>query len=456
MLLTAERVVVDGNVQSGVGIRITSTGAIAAVGPLSKLGRPDQNLRGRVLLPGLVNSHSHAFQRLLRGRTQVAGPLEDNFWTWRQAMYSVASRLDPDAVYVVARQAFLEMLLAGVTTVGEFHYVHHQPDGRPYGDPTALAEGVVRAAREVGIRICLIRVVYLRGDFDAPPSALQKRFCDRDIDEASEQIDLLQRRLVSLDDRRVAWGVAAHSLRAVPADAVTALKTRYGHQPFHIHVSEQPREVAACRAQHGVGPLELLAGLGVLDGLTTLVHATHPGPGELARLVGTGTLVCVCPSTEADLGDGLAPVSRLFEGQIPICLGTDGQTLCSILEEARRLEMHERLSTQRRNVLAREQGQEVAQNVLVAATRSGGYSLGLPVGRLAPDAWADAVTYDLNDPSLAGCDDDSLLAAIVFSADSRAVRDVFVGGVRVVADGEHPRAAKITRAYAATAARLAH
>lgn len=454
MLITAERVLVDDLPRAGVGVRVAGDGRIAEVGALLEMGPPDVELRGKLLVPGLVNAHSHAFQRLLRGRTQLAGPTHDSFWTWRDAMYVVASRLDPDSMYVVARHAFLEMLLAGVTTVGEFHYVHHRPDGAPYDDPSELALAVTRAANDAGVRLCLIRAVYLRGDFDAPLSPLQARFCDGAVDEAMERITALDERLATAGGSRVSLAVAAHSVRAVPIGSLAALKSWWGGQSFHIHVSEQRREVEGCMKAHGMSPVALLAENGVLDGATTLVHATHLTDGDAELIARHGSTVCVCPSTEADLGDGLGPIAELYGRGVPFALGTDGQTLSSVLAEARRLEMHERLRLERRNVLAREPGNSTASAVFTAATRGGARSLGLMAGRVEPGAHADFATYDLDDPALAGCDDASLLAALVFSSDSRAVRDVMVGGRFAVRDGEHAQAEASVRALSALGRQL--
>ncbi len=453
MILTAERVLLDGVPKSGIGLSIDKHGIIRAIGPLEELGQPDVSLAGRLLTPGLVNAHSHAFQRLLRGRTQVAATGEDSFWTWREAMYRVAGRLDPEAVYVAARQMFIELLLSGVTAVGEFHYLHHRPDGTPYPEPAELAEAVVRAGMDAGLRLCLLRVVYLRGDFDQPPSERQRRFVDRSLDEACEAIDVFQKRLLASGSDILAWGVAPHSLRAVPLDAVVAMKTRYGHQPFHLHVSEQPREVELCQKAYGARPVTLLARHGILDAGTTLVHATHIDDDEADAIAKSGTVVCICPSTEADLGDGHAPARALSARGVPVALGTDGQTLSSILGEARRLEMHERLRWGRRNVLSAP-GQSTAQRVFEAATGDGGRALGLEIGKLRRGHWADLVSFDLDDPALAGADDDSLLAALVFSTDGRAVRDVIVRGRFVVQDGVHPQAGASGKAFGAVQRRI--
>ena len=454
MLITADRIIHEGYAYRDVGIDVNEHGRIRAVAPLKELGKPDRTFTGKALMAGTVNAHSHAFQRLLRGRSQLAGPAGDNFWSWREIMYWVAQTLEPHELYVVARQSFIEMLLAGVTTVGEFHYLHHRPDGQRYDNLHAMADALVYAAREVGIRLSVIHTVYLRGDFDAAPSPQQARFCARSLDDACDQFDGLVERLISYNDPRLSWAIAAHSLRAVPIEAVVGIKVRLGHMPFHIHVSEQEREVARCLEKHQMGPVELLARSELCDACTTLVHATHLRPGEADAIAEQGALVCFCPTTEADLGDGIGPAGELFRRGVSLCLGTDGQVQPSILAEARRLEMHERLRSQQRNILARGEGDAPAKHLLAAASLHGATSLGVDTGLLHPGRWADMITLDLQDPTLAGADDHFLASHIVFSADSRAVRDVCVGGKWVVEDGHHRLAGDSAVAYNKVVSRL--
>ena len=447
MLIAADRVVIGGTIQRDVGIQVDGTGRIARVSHVDTMGTPDLTLDRRILLPGFVNAHSHAFQRLLRGRTQRAGPGSDTFWTWRDAMYHVASKLDPVGIYIASRQAFTEMLLAGVTTVGEFHYIHHQPGGIPYDDCSEMGDAVARAAMDAGIRFCMLRVIYMRGDFDEPADGLQKRFCEPTLEDVWNGIENLFRRMQAYESPLLTWGVAAHSVRAVPPDAVIGIKTSVSHLPFHIHVSEQRREVDGCIRHYGAPPVELLGRQGVLDSETTLVHATHLRAGEAKRIEGTGASVCVCPTTEADLGDGLVDASDLFKRNVPLCLGTDGQTTSSILEEARRLEMHERLRTERRNLLVRGEGDWVAKHVLDAATVHGARALDVMSGRIDPGYWADFVAFDMDTPELAGLTDEALLGGIMFSADTRAIGEVIVGGRVVVEGGQHCNQEEITPAY---------
>ncbi|MEM6730239.1 MAG: formimidoylglutamate deiminase [Myxococcota bacterium] len=442
MWLRAARAVLDGGrIERQVALRVDIDGRIAEIEVEST--RPvDRDFDSALLTPGAVNAHSHAFQRALRGRTQRAENPRESFWSWREQMYRLVAGLDPSSLYAVSRQMFLEMLLSGTTSVGEFHYVHHGPDGRPYADRDAMAKAVIEAARSVGLRIALLRVIYLRGDFESDPEPAQRRFCDSSLEVALEAIHGLREYARRMNDPRVVIGASAHSVRAVPIDAIVGAKTRLGDVPFHLHVSEQPREVDGCIAAYGMPPVKLLDEYAVLDGQTCLVHATHLREGEIDRIASTGATVCFCPSTEADLGDGKGPSRALVAAQVPIALGTDGQTLSSVWEEARRLEMHERLAGLERIVL----GREPAKLCWEAATARGARAVGIAAGELRVGRFADFSLFDLDTPELVGCDDESLLAALVFSSPPRA-RDVVVGGRSVVRDGDHPLSDEIRRDY---------
>ncbi len=416
--------------------------AIAADGTCDTAGAPPpdaevERLPGKLLLPGLVNAHSHAFQRLLRGRTQApapGGPLDD-FWTWREMMYRAASALDPDGVAIASRQCFLEMARAGITTVGEFHYLHHAPDGRPYADPLELALRVVSAAREVGLRIHLLRVGYARPGFNAPPEPRQRRFYDPDPDAFLGAVAALEQRL--RPDPLVTVGAAPHSVRAVPRPWLEAV-ARARPATVHMHVAEQPREVEACLAEHHRRPVELLQDLGLLDTRFTAVHAVHLVPHEIPLLARSS--VCACPLTERDLGDGILPADTLAAAGATLCIGTDGQSEIDPLGELRALEGNLRLQRGRRLVLppTGEGPDALARTLLDVATHGGARSLGLDVGRLAPGLAADLCAVDLGHPALLGAPEDGLLAAVVFSAPPSAVTDTWVQGRRVVQDGRHP------------------
>lgn len=407
-------------------------------------------LRDQALLPGLVNGHSHAFQRLIRGRTEfvAAGREADDFWSWRELMYRVAGSLTPEGLYVASRQAFVEMALAGITAVGEFHYLHRQPDGQPYDDPDTLAHQVIRAAREVGLRITLLRVGYARAGFQAPENPRQKRFIDPDVDTFLRSVEAL--RASTRNDPAVTIGAAPHSVRAVPRSWLEAVAAARPGQ-VHMHVSEQPAEIDACSREHERRPVELISEAGLLGPGFTAVHAIHLSQGEIRLLGSTGSTVCACPSTERNLGDGVVPADALLEAGAGLCLGSDSNAHIDLLEEARQLESHLRLTRLRRAVLDPGGGtaEGLGRRLLEVASAGGARSLGLPDGGLRPGAPADFFTVDLTHPSLVGADEATLLPAIMFGANTAAVRNVHVAGKAIVEDGRHPLAEQSARAFGA-------
>ena len=444
-------------------------------------------LAGRALLPGLVNAHSHAFQRVIRGRTEHrSSAAHDSFWTWREMMYRAATRLTPEQIYDASRMAFLEMAVSGITAVGEFHYLHHAPDGRRYSDENELAKQVIRAARDVGLRIALLRVAYARAGWNTPPNERQARFIERDAAAFLKQTETLKDDLareasdnartqgdVGGDgaDLRSAWvGVAPHSVRAVPLEylrEVNAFAAAHDATPVHMHVAEQPAEVAACLEEHGRTPVAFLADEGLLSDRFTAVHAVHITPEEAHSLARASAHVCACPTTERNLGDGVVPADLLMRVGVPISLGTDSHTQIDLLEDARELEYHLRLQKLERAVLAPQEAgalteettaeptaraadtdsndlASLAARLFDCATTSGANSIGATGdGALAVGSPADFFTVALNDLSIAGACEDDLLPAIVFSLARTAVRDVVVGGRRIVEDGHHPASGDI-------------
>jgi formimidoylglutamate deiminase len=445
----------QGQLHAGRALHVDAQGHLLPEGPLPEHARVVR-LPGRALLPGLVNGHSHAFQRLIRGHTEyvAAGSGADDFWSWREAMYRAAEALTPEEVYTASHQAFLEMVLAGITTVGEFHYLHHQPDGTPYADPNELAHAVIRAARDVGLRLVLLRVGYARAGFRVAANPRQRRFIDSDVDTFLGAVEELVRS--TRGQPGVSVGLAPHSVRAVPREWLEAVAGAHPRLPVHMHVAEQPRELEACVAEHGLRPVELLAELGLLQPRFTAVHAVHVSEAE-ARLLGEGGAgVCACPSTERNLGDGIVPADVLRAAGARLCLGSDSQATVDLLDEARQLEGHLRLLRLRRAVLDPGGGtvSGLAARLLEMATVNGARCLGLASGALEPGAPADFFTVDLNHPSLLGASPASLLAGIVLGADKAAVRDVAVDGQLVVRDGHHPRAEESGRAFHTLARRL--
>ncbi len=399
------------------------------------------SLKNRAVLPGLVNTHSHAFQRVIRGRTEYrTNNTTDSFWTWRELMYSAAARLNPDDLYDASRMAFLEMALSGITCVGEFHYLHHASDGKPYDDPNLLAKQVVRAARDVGLRIALLRVAYFRSGFQMEQNPRQARFIDPDVDTYLKHVDRLQSDLAPLNEQ--AWvGVAPHSVRAVPVDDLRAIVSFAADRnlPVHMHVAEQPAEVVACVMEHGRSPVELLQDNGLLSERFTAVHAIDVNSDEISALAKARARVCACPTTERNLGDGVIPADAYFDAGVSVSLGSDSHVQIDLLEDARELEYHLRLERKERSVLAPSGGNRaaLAQRLFECATIAGAESLGATTVKLDVERPADFFTVDLNDPSIAGLGEDDLLSGIVFSMSRAAIRDVVVGGNLIVEDGRH-------------------
>ena len=408
-----------------------------------------QRLPGRALLPGLVNTHSHAFHRVIRGRTEFrSGAQRDTFWTWREMMFQAATSLDPDDLYRASRMAFLEMALAGITTVGEFHYLHNDPAGRPYAEANAMALAVVRAAREVGLRICLLHCAYARAGWRRAPSVAQQRFIIPTPDEYLERCARLQTSLAAATAAGDAWtGFAPHSVRAVPPDYLRALRPalRAAAAPVHMHLCEQTGENEACLAEHDTTPLGLLEREAFLDAHFTAVHAIHIANHEIGALARAHALVCACPTTERSLGDGINPADTLQHRGVPVALGTDTNIQIDLLEDARELESHLRLKHLHRIVLApapnpadESDPAALARHLLTCATRHGATSLHAPGGALEPGRPADFFTIDLDDPALAGSDADTLLATLVFAGGRSCLREVVIGGRPVVSGGRHP------------------
>jgi formiminoglutamate deiminase len=375
-------------------------------------------------LPGLANAHSHAFQRALRGRTQRGS---GSFWTWREQMYALAERLDPESYLALARSTYAEMALAGVTTVGEFHYLHHGAGGTPYDDPNEIGRVLITAAAEAGIRITLIDSCYLHGGIGEPAEGAQRRFSDGSAQAWVERVD----DLAESESARV--GGAIHSMRAVDPDAaaVVAGWARDRNRPLHAHVSEQPAENRACLEAYGRTPTALLSDAGALDTNFTAVHATHLDDGDVSLLGDTGACCCVCPTTERDLADGIGRMGPLVDAGASLSFGSDSHAVIDIFEEARAVELDERLASGRRGV-------HTTEALMHAATDHGHACLGWPdAGRIEPGARADLVTVSLDGVRLAGWDAEHALDTVLFAAGATDVRHVLVDGREIVRDGRH-------------------
>jgi len=418
--------------------------------------QPTIVLKRKALLPGLINTHSHAFQRVIRGRTEYRSQhVTDSFWTWRELMYRAANRLEPTDVYASARMSFLEMALSGITVVGEFHYIHHSREGKPYDDPNLLAKEVIRAAMDVGLRIALLRVAYERAGFQKEPNPLQIRF----IEDAETYLKNLESLLGATDSDTVWIGAAPHSVRAVSLEYLRAVDKFAAQKilPVHMHVAEQPAEVSACIEEYGRSPVALLETEGLLNERFTAVHAIHVTPKAIEAMAKARANVCACPTTERNLGDGVIPVAEYFQAGVQVSLGSDSQTQIDLFEDARELEYHLRLQKKERNVLApvdNNAASSLASRLFKCATVSGARSLGIDGGQLQPGSFADFFTVDLDDPAIAGASSQDLLANLVFSASRSCIKDVVVGGKRIVEDGQHRLQEEIINEFTTLQTRL--
>ena len=430
----------DTNVEPGVALDIAE-GRISAVRTDTPTPPPGAEILRGLTLPGLANTHSHAFHRALRGTVQVGS---GTFWTWREVMYSVADRLTPQTYHALARAVYAEMALAGVTAVGEFHYLHHAPGGTPYADPNAMGEALIEAAAEAGIRITLLDTAYLSSGFGQPPTTHQLRFSDGSADAWAERCSVLKDR----DHARI--GAAVHSVRAVPAGqlATVARWAEERRAPLHVHLSEQTAENDACREAHGCTPTELLAEHGVLGPRTTGVHNTHLTDQDIALIGDSGTGTCMCPTTERDLADGIGPAVALQRKGSPLSLGSDSHAVIDLLEEARAMELNERLRTRRR-------GHWTAAALLRAASADGHAALGWDeAGTLEAGALADFTTIALDSVRTAGPLPRLGAETAVFAASAADVSHTVVGGRHVVRDGVHTLVPDVPGALADAVAAL--
>jgi len=452
--LFAESALLPGGWARDVLFEIAGDGSLAAVTPDAAggdLARYAHRAAGPVL-PGMPNLHSHAFQRAMAGLTERAGGAgEDSFWTWRRVLYDFVGRLTPGQVEAIAAQLYVEMLKAGYTAVGEFHYLHHNADGRPYADPAEMSERIVRAARATGIGLTLLPVLYACGGFGGRPAGPGQRRFLHDLDGFLALVcGLIERHG---RDPQLRVGIAPHSLRAVTpellAGAVAGLAGIDAAAPVHIHVAEQTEEVEECIAWSGQRPVEWLLDHAPVGAHWCLVHATHMTEAETGRLAASGAVAGLCPTTEANLGDGLFPAREYLRRGGAIGIGSDSHVSVSPVEELRWLEYGQRLVHRRRNLLA---GSGAA--LYRAALVGGAWALGRPVGKLAAGCRADLVVLDAERPTLVGKSGDTLLDALVFAGNDNLVRDVMVGGRWLVEDGHHVAEHAVLARYRAALAEL--
>jgi formiminoglutamate deiminase len=409
-----ERAWIDGRLARAVAISVDEEGVIAAVDEDSPAAG---NILSGVVFPGFANTHSHAFHRALRGRTHDEG----DFWTWREAMYRIAGGLDPDSYHELAVAVYAEMALAGFTCVGEFHYLHHQPGGQPYDEPNAMGHALKSAAAAAGVRLTLLDTCYLTGGIGRPLDTLQERFSDGDAATWAERAAALG------EDPGFRPGAAIHSVRAVPAEQIPTVVDTAEGRPLHVHVSEQPAENEECRQTYGVSPTGLLAARSALGPNTTFIHATHLSSDDIELLSMSGTGVCMCPTTERDLGDGIGPAWELAQAGVRLSLGTDQHALVDPFEEARGVEMNERLVTGARGLFS-------PRDLIEALTLHGYQALGWRGGGLiAPGSPCDLVAVADRSVRTAG----ALAEQLPFVATAADVTDVVVGGRAVVTNRQH-------------------
>jgi formimidoylglutamate deiminase len=413
---------------------------------------------GRFVLPGMPNLHSHAFQRAMAGLAERQLNPEDSFWTWRETMYAFAGRVGPDDLRAIAAQLYVEMLKAGFTQVCEFHYLHHRPDGTPYADAAAMSLALIEAARDAGIGLTLLPTLYMTGGFDGRALSERQRRFGHDVDA---YLRLLER-LRALEGPMLRVGIALHSLRAVPEDAMHAVLASglAADAPIHIHVAEQIGEVQDCLALRNARPVEWLLDHAPLDARWCLVHATHMTPDESRRLAATGAVAGLCPTTEANLGDGVFALREWLDAGGAFGIGSDSHISISPVEELRWLEYAQRLTTRHRNIAVSESSSSVGETLwgdaLFGGAQAAGVALGaLEAGEGTAASRADLLVLDENSALLAARGADAVLDTFLFAGNTPLVRDVMAGGRWVVRDFRHSDEERIAARYRETANRLA-
>ena len=414
--------------RADAGLTVDDHGRIAGITPAVS------RASARWILPGIANLHSHAFQRAMAGMAERQTNPSDSFWTWRETMYRFAARFDPETLQAVAAQLYVEMLEAGYTTVCEFHYLHHDRDGRAYADPATMSRALVAAARETGIRLTLLPVLYMTGGFDGRALGERQQRFAHGVDDYLHLLDTLCADVCE----RLLVGACFHSLRAVPADAMAAvLATLPGAMPVHVHIAEQTAEVDDCLAVRGARPVRWLLDNADVDARWTLVHATHLDDAEVQALARSRATVAICPTTEANLGDGLFPLRSYLDAGGAWGIGSDSHISVSPIEELRWLEYAQRLATRHRNIAVSTESSSVGETLLHGVTATAARSSGQPLGGLVEKASADFIVLDTDAPQFVGATAGDAIDRWIFSGNRNLVRDVFVGGEQLVSDGRH-------------------
>ncbi len=429
-------------------ITVSERGLITAIG-VAAADAGIERIAGAVV-PGMPNAHSHAFQRAMAGDAEFRIGAHESFWTWREAMYALANSIGPDELELIARQLFVEMLKSGYTSVAEFHYLHRSRDGE-FGGGSALWRAADAAAEAAGIGLTLLPTLYISSDFGPHPLLPEQRRFGLSVREFLDAIAARRRALAAGDHPLLYVGAAMHSLRAVPLPqlraAVSGLRALAADGVIHIHVAEQLREVRACLEHAGKRPIELLLETGLVDANWCLVHATHASGAEIRAVADSGASICVCPSTEGNLGDGFFDAARLLRARGGLCIGSDSEATIDPAEELRWLEYQQRLKRRGRSVLATRREPHVGARLWREAARTGARALGQPVGAIEVGRRADWLVLDNEHPALAGANEDGTLDRLVFGAASGAIRHVMVAGRWVIRNGRHADEETIGRAF---------
>jgi len=437
--------------EANVRVGVDDAGTITGVD--DDVSQDDAQRLGRFVIPAMPNLHSHAFQRAMAGLAERQTHAEDSFWTWRETMYAFAGRIDPDSLRAIAAQVYVEMLKAGFTQVCEFHYLHHQPNGSPYADPAAMSLALIEAAQETGIGLTLLPALYMTGGFDGRPLSERQRRFGTTVESYLRLLEQLRK----MENSTLRIGIALHSLRAVPENAMTSVLTSsvLNAPPIHIHVAEQIGEVQDCLQVRNARPVEWLLDHAPVDPRWCLVHATHVTPEESRGIAQTGAVAGLCPTTEANLGDGLFPLKPFLEAGGVIGIGSDSHISISPIEELRWLEYGQRLITRHRNIAVSESSNSVGETLWSDALFGGARASGVVIGAIENAARADLLVLDDQSPLLAARDSDNVLDTFLFAGNGPLVRHVLANGKWLVRDFRHHDEERIAERYRATAKRLA-
>lgn len=409
-----------------------------------------------IALPGVANVHSHAHQRAMAGLAEISGPEEDSFWTWREVMYGFALKLQPDELEAIAAQLYMEAVKAGFTSIGEFQYLHHQPDGRRYDEPAELSLRCLSAAKTAAIGITILPTLYQFGGFGGKaPHEGQRRF----INDADQYLSIVAKLDSEVKaDSQARLGISPHSLRAVTPELLKDVLKEFDHLrrsgPIHLHIAEQMKEVEECVAFSGKRPVEYLMSMQHLSRRWSLIHATHMSEAETDKLAASGAIAGLCPTTEANLGDGIFNGQRFLEKGGAFAIGSDSHVTVSVAEDLRQLEYAQRLKLQLRNVLAGKPHQSTGRRIFEAAAAGGAQSIVQPQGAITKGLRADIVVLDPDHPSLIGRSGDSILDSWIFSGGNACVKDVYIGGKQIVKDRRHIEEERITGRFRKALSRL--